>query len=99
MFHHQNVGQNNTLITVNKYCNSVMKFKFVEMTITCIHKEITITLSLRNACYYSVQNLLYTCLLFKNLIKIYGTIILLLYPWAEDMGSLLSLHGWIAISE
>jgi hypothetical protein len=42
-----------------------------------IHDEIKSTLNSRNACCYSVQNLLSSCLISKNLkIKLYKTVIL-----------------------
>jgi hypothetical protein len=42
-----------------------------------IHDEIKSRLNSGNACYYSVQNLLSSCLVSKNLkIKIYKTVIL-----------------------
>jgi hypothetical protein len=44
-----------------------------------IHDEIKSILNLGNACYHSVQNLLFSCLISKNLkIKIYKTVILLI---------------------
>ena len=55
-------------------------FTFLETTLTnqnSIQEEIKSILKLRNACYYSVQNLLSSSLLSKNLkIKIHRTIIL-----------------------
>jgi len=42
-----------------------------------IHEEIKCRLQTGNVCYYSVQNLLSSSLLSKNIkVKIYGTIIL-----------------------
>ena len=56
------------------------QFKYFGTTLTdqnSIQEEIKSRLKSGNACYYSVQNLLSTSLLSKNLkIKIYGTIIL-----------------------
>ena len=47
------------------------------ISITIIFPDIKCTLKSRNACYYSVQNLLSSSLLYKNIkIKIYRTIIL-----------------------
>jgi hypothetical protein len=42
MFHHQNVGENHNLMIANKFFENTVKSK----------------LSLGNACYHSVQNLL-----------------------------------------
>jgi len=59
---------------------AMQEFKYLEMTLTdqnSIQEEIKSRLKLGNACYHSVQNLLSSRLLSKNLtIKIYGTIIL-----------------------
>jgi len=57
-----------------------MQFKYLGTTLTnrnSIVEEIKSRLRLGNACYHSVQNLLSSRLLYKNLkIKIYRTIIL-----------------------
>jgi hypothetical protein len=58
----------------------VPKFKYLGMTVTnqnFIQKEINRRLNLGNSCYHSVQNLLSSHLLFKNIrIRIYKSIIL-----------------------
>jgi hypothetical protein len=58
----------------------VAKFKYLGMTATnrnYIHKEINSTLTSGNACYHSVQNLLSSRLLSKNIKdKVHETIIL-----------------------
>ena len=63
----------------NKYIYQWI-FKYLGTTLTnqnSIHKEIKSRLKSGNACFYSVQNLLSSSLLSKNLkIKIYRTIIL-----------------------
>ena len=67
----------------------VEEFKYLGTTLTrqnSIPEEIKIRLRSGNACYYSVQNLLSSRLLSKNLkIKIYRTIILLVVVlyWCE----------------
>jgi len=72
----------------NSTFERMVEFKYLETTLTnqnSIAEEIKSRLRLRNACYHSVQNLLSSRLLSKNLkIKIYGTIILpvVLY-WCE----------------
>ena len=59
---------------------TVEEFKYLGTTLTnqsSIQEEITSRLKLGNACYHSVQNLLSSSLLYKNLkIKVYRTIIL-----------------------
>ena len=64
----------------NSSIERVEEFKYLGTTLTdqnSIHEEIKRRLKLGNPCYYSVQNLLSSRLLFKNLkIKIYRTIIL-----------------------
>ena len=64
----------------NSSFERVEEFKYLGTTLTnknSIQEEINSTLKLGNACYYSVQNLLSSSLLYKNLkIKIYRTVIL-----------------------
>jgi hypothetical protein len=66
---HQNAGQNHDIKTANR-------FIYLGMTVTnqnLIQEEIKRRLNLCNACYHSVQNLLSSCLLSKNIqIKIYN---------------------------
>jgi hypothetical protein len=75
MSRHQNARQNHNLQNPNKFFENVAEFMYLETNVT-IHGEIKITLNPRNACYYSVQNILSSRIPFKNLkIKIYETII------------------------
>jgi len=70
----------------------VEEFKYMRTTLTnqnSIPEEIKSRLRSGNACYHSVQNLLSSRLLFKNLkIKIYRTIILLVVLYGRETWSL-----------
>jgi len=76
----QNAGRPHSTKTDNSSLESVDEFKYLGTTLTnqnSIQEEIKSSLKSGNACYHSVQNLLYSSLLSKNLkIKIYRTIIL-----------------------
>jgi hypothetical protein len=77
---HQNVGQNRDIKLVNRSFENVSQFKYLGTTVTkqnLIQEEIKWRLNFFNACYHSVQNLLSSRLLSKNLkIRIYKTLIL-----------------------
>jgi len=85
----QIAGQNQSVRINNSTFERVEEFKYLGTTLTrqnSIPEEIKIRLRSGNACYYSVQNLLSSRLLSKNLkIKIYRTIILLVVVlyWCE----------------
>ena len=76
----QNAGRNHNVRTDNGTFERVEEFKYLGTTLTNLNsilKEIKSRLRSGNACYHSVQNLLSSRLLSKNLkIKIYRTIIL-----------------------
>jgi hypothetical protein len=76
----QNVGQNRDMKIANRSFENVSQFKYLWMTATnqnFIEEEIKRRLNSGNACYHSVQNLLSSQLLSKNLeIRLYKIIIL-----------------------
>jgi glycerol-3-phosphate O-acyltransferase len=71
----QKAGQRQSIKIGNRSFESVAKFKNLVTTLTdqnCIHKEIKSRLNSGNACYHSVQSLLSSHLLSRNVkIKIY----------------------------
>jgi hypothetical protein len=73
-------GQKHSIKTVNRSFEGVAKFKYLGTTLTdqkCMKKEIKSRLNSGNACYHSVQSLLSSPLLSRNVkVKIYKTIIL-----------------------
>jgi len=76
----------------NSSCERVEEFKYLGTTLTnqnSIQEEIKSRLNSGNACYHSVQNLLSSSLLSKNLkIKIYRTIILPVVLYGHETWSL-----------
>jgi len=76
----QNAGRNHIMKTDNSSFESVEEFRYLGTTLTdqnSTQDEIKSRLKSGNACSHSVQNLLSSSLLFKNLkINIYRTIIL-----------------------
>jgi hypothetical protein len=66
MSRHQNSGQNENIRIANESFEKVAKFKYLGTTLTSwndIHHEIKRRLNSGNACYYSVQNLLFSRLI------------------------------------
>jgi hypothetical protein len=80
LFRHQNVGQNRDIKIANRLFENVSQFKYLGTTVThqnLIQEEIKRRLNSGNACYHSVQILLSSRVLSKNLkIRIYKMIIL-----------------------
>ena len=76
----QNVGRSHSMKTDNKSFERMEELRYLGTTLTnknSIQEEIKSRLKSGNACYHSVQNVLSSSLLSKNIkIKIYRTIIL-----------------------
>jgi hypothetical protein len=74
------VGRSHIIKIDNSFFVRMEVFKYFGTTLTnrnSIQEEIKSRLNSGSACYYSVQNLLFSVFLFKNLkVKIYRTIIL-----------------------
>jgi hypothetical protein len=90
--HHWNAGQNWDIKIANFLLENVSQFKYFGTTVTnenFILEEIKRRLISGNACYLSVQNILSSFLLSKNInIRIYKTIILLVALYGCESWSL-----------
>jgi hypothetical protein len=80
MSHSQKVGQKRSIKIANRSFEDVAKFKYLGTTLTdqnSMHEDIKSRPNSGNACYHSVQSLLSSRLLSRNVkVKIYKTIIL-----------------------
>jgi hypothetical protein len=76
----QKIGQRPSIKTANRSVEDVAKFKYLGTTLTdknFMQEEIKSRINSGNACYHSVQSLMSSCLLSRNLkVKIYKTVIL-----------------------
>jgi hypothetical protein len=80
LFRLQNLGRNRDMMIANRSIENVSEFKYLGSTVTSlnlIQEEIERRLTSGNACYHSIQNLLSSRFLHKNLkIRMCMTIIL-----------------------
>jgi hypothetical protein len=88
----QKAGQRQSIKIGNRSFESMAKFKYLGTTLTdqnSIHEEIKSRLNSGNACYHSVQSLLSSPLLSRNVkVKVYKTIILPVVLYGCDTWSL-----------
>jgi hypothetical protein len=98
MSHSQKVGQKHSIKIWNRSFEDVGNFKYLGTTLTdqnCMRKEIKSRLNSGNVCYYSVQNLLSSCLLSRSVrVKIYKSIILPVVLYGCEMWSVIKGRGW-----
>jgi hypothetical protein len=88
---HQNAGESHDIKAANRYFENVEQFRYLGTTktnrILIIQEDIKRRLNSGNACYHSVQNLLSSRLLSRNInIRIYKTIILPLFYMGVKIG-------------
>jgi hypothetical protein len=90
--HSHRTGQKHSIQKVDTSFEDVAKFKYLGTTITdqnCMHEVINNRINLGNSCYHSVQSLLSSRLLSRNLkVKIYKTIILPVVLYGRETWSL-----------
>jgi hypothetical protein len=66
---YQKAGQTHKIKIANRSFEDVEEFKYLETTLAdknCVNEEIKSVLNSRNACYHSVQSLLSSRLLSRN---------------------------------
>jgi hypothetical protein len=90
--HHYNAGKNHDKKTANRSFQNAAQLKYLGMRVTnhnLIQEEIKMSLNSGNVCYHSVQNLLSSHLLSKNIkIRIYKSIIFPVVLYGCKTGSL-----------
>jgi hypothetical protein len=88
----QKIEQKHSIKTANRSFEDVAKFKYLGTILTdqnCMHEEINSRLNSGNACYHSVQSLLCSCLLSKNLkVEIHKAVILSVVLYGRGTWSL-----------
>jgi hypothetical protein len=89
---HQNTDKNRDIKIENRFLKNVAQFRYLRMTVrnqNLIQEEIKSRLNSSNACYRSVQNLLSSSLMSKNVtISIYKTVILSVVLYGYETWSL-----------
>jgi hypothetical protein len=90
MSRNRKTGQKHSIRIVNRYFEDMAKFRYLGTTLTdqnCMREEIKSRLNSGNACYHSVQSLLSSRLLSRNVnVKIYKTIILPVFCMGVKLG-------------
>jgi hypothetical protein len=86
----QKTGQKHSIKIANRAFEVVAKFRYLGTTLTVqnhMHEEIKSRLNSGNACYHSVQSLLSSHLLSRNIkVKIHNTLILRLFCVGVKLG-------------
>ena len=86
----QNAGRSHIIKIDNSSCERVEQFRCLGTNLTnqnYIQEENKSRLKSQNACYHSVQNLLFSSLLYKNVkIKVYRTTVFLLFCKGVKLG-------------
>jgi hypothetical protein len=86
----QKVEPEHSIKVANRCFENVAEFKYLGTTLTdqnCMHEEIKSRLSSGNACYHSVQSLLSSRLLSKNVkVKTYKTVSLQWFCMVMKLG-------------